>query len=122
MRSRDGRLSRQIVESAEVDLADPAQEALWVSGTHFNPVDLVLSLRDASGRPWDLSRFVDDEAVFVSKKSHDGVELLALERPGLWNGAMAFWNTLFVEVPIETFAPVKSVLDLLRPEHRPGPE
>ncbi len=122
VRSRDGRLSRQIVESAEVDLADPAQEALWASGTHFNPVDLVLSLRDASGRPWDLSRFVDDEAVFVSKKSYGGAELLALERPGLWNGAMAFWNTLFVEVPIETFAPVKSVLDLLRPEHRPLPE
>ncbi len=122
VRSRDGRLSRQIVESAEVDLADPAQAALWAAGTHFNPVDLVLSLRDASGRPWDLSRFVDEEAVFISKKSHGGVELLALERPGLWNGAMAFWNTLFVEVPIETFAPVKSVLDLLRPEHRTGPE
>ena len=122
VRSRDGRLSRQIVESAEVDLADPAQAALWAAGTHFNPVDLVLSLRTASGRPWDLSRFVDEEAVFISKKSYGGVELLALERPGLWNGAMAFWNTLFVEVPIETFAPVKSVLDLLRPEHRTGPE
>ena len=122
VRSRDGRLSRQIVESVEVDLADPTQEALWASGTHFNPVDLVLSLRDATGRPWDLSRFVDEEAVFISKKSHGGVELLALERPGLWNGAMAFWNTLFVEVPIETFAPVKSVLDLLRPEHRNVPE
>jgi hypothetical protein len=122
VRSRDGRLSRQIVESAEVDLADPAQAALWAAGTHFNPVDLILSLRDASGRPWDLSRFIDEEAVFISKKSHGGVELLALERPGLWNGAMAFWNTLFVEVPIETFAPVKSVLDLLRPEHRPAPE
>ncbi len=122
VRCRDGRLSRQIVESAEVDLADPAQAALWAAGTHFNPVDLVLSLRDVSGRPWDLSRFVDEEAVFISKKSHGGVELLALERPGLWNGAMAFWNTLFVEVPIETFAPVKSVLDLLRPEHRTGPE
>jgi hypothetical protein len=122
VRSRDGRLSRQIVESAEVNLADPAQAALWASGTHFNPVDLVLSLRDVSGRPWDLSCFVDDEAVFISKKSHEGVELLALERPGLWNGAMAFWNTLFVEVPIETFAPVKSVLDLLRPEHRAGAE
>lgn len=122
VRSRDGRLSRQIVESAEVDLADPEQKALWAAGTHFNPVDLVLSLRDASGRPWDLSRFVDEEAVFVSKKSHGGAPLLALERPGLWNGAMAFWNTLFVEVPIETFAPVKSVLDLLRPEHRPAPE
>lgn len=122
VRSRDGRLSRQIVEGAEVDLADPEQKAIWAAGTHFNPVDLVLSLRDGAGRPWDLSRFVDEEAVFVSRKSHGGVELLALERPGLWNGAMAFWNTLFVEVPIETFAPVKTVLDLLRPEHRPEPE
>lgn len=121
VRGRDGRLSRQIVEGAEVDLSDPAQRALWTAGTHFNPVDLVLSLRDPSGRPWDLSRFVDEEAVFVSRKSHGGADLLALERPGLWNGAMAFWNTLFVEVPIETFAPVKTVLDLLRPEHRPEP-
>ena len=119
VRGRDGRLSRQIVESAEVDLTDPAQKAIWVSGTHFNPVDLVVSLRDHAGRPYDLDRFVDSDAVFVSRKSHGGVDVLALERPGLWNGAMAFWNTLFVEVPIETFAPVKSVLDLLRPEHRP---
>ncbi|MHB8799267.1 MAG: DUF4301 family protein [Thermoanaerobaculia bacterium] len=122
VRGRDGRLARQIVESAEADLSDPAQKALWGSGTHFNPVDLVLSLRDGEGRPWDLPRFVDEEAVFVSRKSNEGVPLLALERPGLWNGAMAFWNTLFVEVPIETFAPVKTVLDLLRPEHRPAPE
>jgi hypothetical protein len=122
VRSRDGRLSRQIVEGAEVNLDDPGQKAIWAAGTHFNPVDLVLSLRDGAGRPWDLTRFVDEEAVFVSRKSHGGAELLALERPGLWNGAMAFWNTLFVEVPIETFAPVKSVLDLLRPEHRSEPE
>ncbi len=122
VRGRDGRLARQIVESAEVDLSDPGQKAIWAGGTHFNPVDLVLSLRDGAGRPWDLSEFVDEEAVFVSRKSHEGVPLLALERPGLWNGAMAYWNTLFVEVPIETFAPVKSVLDLLRPEHRPAAE
>ena len=122
VRGRDGRLARQIVESAEVDLGDPSQKALWFSGSYFNPVDLVVSLRDRRGRPWDLARFVDPEAVFVSRKSHGGADLLALERPGLWNGAMASWNTLFVEVPIETFAPVKSVLDLLRPEHRPAPE
>ncbi len=122
VRGRDGRLSRQIVESAEVNLADPEQKALWSSGAYFNPVDLVLSLRDSSGRPWDLARFVDDDAVFVSRKSHGGVPLLALERPGLWNGAMASWNTLFVEVPSATFAPVKIALDLLRPEHRPEPE
>lgn len=122
VRGRDGRLARQIVESAEVDLQDPAQKALWASGSYFNPVDLVVSLRDHEGKPWDLARFVDPDAVFVSRKSHGGRDLLALEQPGLWNGAMASWNTLFVEVPIETFAPVKSVLDLLRAEHRPAPE
>ncbi len=112
-----GGASRQIVESAQVNLADPAQAAIWGAATHFNPVDLVCSLRDAAGRPFELSRFVDERAVFVAKRTHDGRELRALERPGLWNGAMADWETVFVEVPKETFAPVKTVLDLLRPEH-----
>jgi hypothetical protein len=108
----------QIVESAQVDLTDPAQAAVWRAATHFNPVDLVCSLRDAAGRPFDLSRFVDERAVFIAPKTHEGKALKALERPGLWNGAMAFWETVFVEVPKETFAPVKTVLDLLRPEHQ----
>lgn len=108
----------QIVESAQADLKDPAQAALWNAGTHFNPVDLACSLRDALGRPFDLPRFVDEEAVFISGKTHEGRHLKALERPGLWNGGMALWETVFVEVPKETFAPVKTVLDLLRPEHR----
>ncbi len=108
----------QIVESAQVDLEDPSQAAIWKTATHFNPVDLACSLRDAGGRPHDLSRFVDENAVFITGKTHEGKPLKALERPGLWNGAMAFWETVFVEVPKETFAPVKTVLDLLRPEHR----
>jgi hypothetical protein len=108
----------QIVESAQVDLADPAQEAIWKTATHFNPVDLACSLRDAVGQPFDLARFVDENAVFIAEKTHEGRPLKALERPGLWNGAMALWETVFVEVPKETFAPVKTVLDLLRPEHR----
>ena len=111
--------TRQIVESAQVDLANPAQAAIFRSATHFNPVDLACSLRDASGRPFDLPRFVDERAVFIAKKTHEGRTLFALERPGLWNGAMALWETVFVEVPKETFAPVKTVLDLLRPEHQP---
>jgi hypothetical protein len=111
--------SRQIVESAQVNLADPGQAAIWGGATHFNPVDLACSIRDASGRPFDLSRFVDERAVFVARKTHEGRALLALERPGLWNGAMAHWETVFVEVPRETFAPVKTILDLLRPEHQP---
>jgi hypothetical protein len=111
--------SRQIVESAQVDLANPAQAAIWGAATHFNPVDLACSLRDAFGRPFELSRFVDERAVFVARKSHEGRDLLAFERPGLWNGAMALWETVFVEVPGETFAPVKTLLDLLREEHQP---
>ena len=111
--------SRQIVESAQVDLLDPGQAAIWGKATHFNPVDLACSLRDAAGRPFELSRFVDERAVFVAKKTHEGRALVALERPGLWTGAMARWETVFVEVPRETFAPVKTILDLLRPEHLP---
>jgi hypothetical protein len=80
-------------------------------------VDLVCAVRDHAGRPFDLRRFVDPEAVIVATKSENGRELSVLERPGLWNGAMAHWNTVFVEVPIATFTPVKTVLDLLRAEH-----
>ncbi len=111
--------TRQIVESAQVDLTDPSQAAIWRAATHFNPVDLACSLRDSSGRPFDLSHFVDERAVFIAKKTHGGRTLYALERPGLWNGAMALWETAFVEVPIDTFTPVKTALDLLRPEHQP---
>lgn len=114
-----GGTSLQIVESAQVDHGDAGQAAIWRAATHFNPVDLACSLRDAAGRPFELARFVDENAVFVASKTHEGRPLKALERPGLWNGAMAFWETVFVEVPKDTFAPVKSVFDLLRPEHRP---
>ncbi len=114
-----GEISLQIVESSQVDMGDADQKTIWNSSSHFNPVDLVCSLRNSHGRPFDLSKFVDPSAVFISRKSRDGRQLKALERPGLWNGAMAFWNTMFVEVPLETFAPVKTVFDLLRPEHQP---
>jgi hypothetical protein len=110
--------SLQIVESAQVDLNDPSQAAIWKTAAYFNPVDLACSLCDGAGKPFDLARFVDEDAVFIAGKTHEGKPLKALERPGLWNGAMAFWETVFVEVPKETFAPVKTVLDLLRPEHR----
>ncbi len=115
----DGRASLQIVEGAQVDLTDPKQRAVWEAATHFNPVDLVVTLRDHHGRPFELSRFADPEAVFISRKSYNGRELKALELPGLWNGGMARWLTLFVEVPAVTFNPVKTALDLLRPEHLP---
>ena len=111
-------VSRQIVESAQVDPDSAAQQAILRRATHFNPVFLAASLRAADGTPHALERFVDDAAVIVTRKSHGGRELLALERPGLWNGSMARWHTRFVEVPLAVFNPVKSVFDLLRPEHQ----
>jgi hypothetical protein len=110
--------SLQIVESAQMDLSEPSQAAAFKAATHFNPVDLVCRLTDPQGRPFALDDYIDPAAVFVSKKSHLGRPLLALERPGLWNGAMAHWKTVFVEVPLETFNPVKTVADLLKPAHQ----
>jgi hypothetical protein len=115
-----GQLSLQIVESSQID--PEVRQEMLAGSTHFNPVDVVCALRDRNGAPYDLHQFVDPTTVFISSKSHEGRPLKALERPGLWNGAMAGWNTVFVEVPDETFAPVKTVLDLLRPEHQPGVE
>lgn len=118
VRHPDGAVSRQIVESSQVDRDSKEQRAIWSASTHFNPVDLVCGLRDFKGRPFDLHAFRDPESGFVSIKSKGGKELKALELPGLWNGAMAWWLTVFVEVPIVTFNPVKTVLDLLRDEHQ----
>lgn len=117
--SRDGgEVEAQIVERAELG-NDVEQHETFSRATHFNPVQIAAGLRAAEGPPFDLSRYVDPRAVFIATKSHGGRPLLALERPGLWNGAMAGWNTVFVEVPAETFAPVKTLFDLLRPEHQP---
>jgi hypothetical protein len=118
VQSRDGLLSRQIVESAQVNFAASDQHAIWHAATHFNPVDLVCAVRDYRGQSFDLHRFVDTDAVFVANKSKDGRELKAMEHPGLWNGAMAHWITLFVEVPRITFNPVKTVNALLSEEHQ----
>lgn len=118
VRGTDGVVSTQIVESAQVDPHDEEQQRIFRSSTHFNPVDLVCAVRNLEGKSYDLHRFIDRDAVIVTRKSAEGRDLKAQERPGLWNGAMAGWNTVFVEVPIETFSPVKSVLDLLRPEHQ----
>jgi hypothetical protein len=109
--------SLQIVESAEVAAGDAGQLRLFHGSTHFNPVDVVVALRDPAGHPWELERFVDPARALVAEKSEGGRRLRIFERPGLWNGAMAGWNSLFVEVPAWTFAPVKTVLDLARPEH-----
>jgi hypothetical protein len=115
----DKSTSVQIVESSQVDGESAEQKRVWASSTHFNPVDLVCGVRDYKGEPFDLKRFVDPSTGFISVKSKEGKELKALELPGLWNGSMAYWNTVFVQVPIITFNPVKTVLDLLRKEHQP---
>jgi hypothetical protein len=117
---KDGNLSLQIVESAEVDPRSPEQQTIWGSSTHFNPVDLVCAVKDFRGNPFPLKDYVNPEAVFISRKSKDGRDLKSLELPGLWNGSMAEWITLFVEVPIATFNPVKTINDLLKSEHQGG--
>lgn len=114
----DGTISPQILESSQIDLKDPAKKAMFEQGTHFNPVDLVCALKNYKGEKFNLPDYVDKNTGFISYKSKDGRELKALELPGLWNGAMSDWNTVFVEVPIETFNPVKTVNDLLRREHQ----
>ncbi len=115
-----GMKSLQVVESSQVDMNAAGQAGLFNGASHFNPVDLVCGIKDYRGRKFDLRQYVDHETAFISYKSKDGKELKALELPGLWNGSMAGWITLFVEVPIITFNPVKVVNDLLRPEHQPG--
>jgi hypothetical protein len=119
VQTSDGRISLQIVEGAQIDPASREQAEIWASATHFNPVDIVCGLRDWRGNPFDLARYVDPQTFFVSRKSSGGKTLKALELPGLWNGAMARWITVFVEVPVETFSPVKTITDLLRKEHQP---
>jgi hypothetical protein len=114
----DGTVSPQILESSQIDLNNPVDKEKMMKSTHFNPVDLVCGVKNYRGEKFDLLKFVDKKTGFISLKSKNGKELKALELPGLWNGAMSDWNTIFVEVPIETFNPVKTVNDLLRPQHQ----
>lgn len=114
----DGTISLQILESSQIDKNNAEYVQMFQSGTHFNPVDLVCATRDYKGQKFDLPHFVDPKTGFISSKSKDGKELRALELPGLWNGAMSNWNTIFVEVPLTTFNPVKTVNDLLREQHQ----
>lgn len=118
VKNQDGSVSLQIVESAQIDMDDAEQKAIAHSATHFNPVDLVCGVKNRAGELYDLKQFVDPLTGFITQKSKDGKELKAQELPGLWNGAMANWNTLFVEVPLITFNPVKTVNDLLREQHQ----
>lgn len=114
----DGTISPQILESSQIDMNNPEDKAKMMGSTHFNPVDLVCGVKNYKGEKFNLVQFVDKNTGFISFKSKNGKELKALELPGLWNGAMSDWNTIFVEVPIETFNPVKTVNDLLRPQHQ----
>lgn len=116
--NQDGTYSLQILESSQIDLENPDKKALFEQGTHFNPVDLVCSLKNYKDEKFNLPDYIDKQTGFISLKSKNGRELKALELPGLWNGAMSDWNTVFVEVPIATFNPVKTVNDLLRDEHQ----
>ncbi|GAB4334305.1 MAG: DUF4301 family protein [Calditrichia bacterium] len=120
VKSPDGSVSLQVVESAQMNLADPRQKSIMEQATHFSPVDFVCAVRGFEGKAFNLLDFRDPEAAFITRKSQNGRDLKALELPGLWNGGMAKWLTVFVEVPLETFTPVKEVMDLLRPEHQPA--
>ncbi len=114
----DGTYSPQILESSQIDMSNPEKKAMFEKGTHFNPVDLVCAVKDYKGSAFNLTKYVDPDTGFISSKSKDGKELKALELPGLWNGAMSDWSTIFVEVPLSTFNPVKTVNDLYREQHQ----
>ncbi|HYW97165.1 MAG TPA: DUF4301 family protein [Bacteroidales bacterium] len=115
---KSGNVSRQIVERSQVDTGDYQQDEIIRSSTHFNPVDMVCYINDHKGKPFDLFAFRDPDLGFITKKSINGKDIKALELPGLWNGSMAGWITYFLDMPLSTFTPVKTVFDLLRPEHR----
>ncbi len=117
-KNSDGSVSLQVVETAQIGLDDPNQKAVFDQATHFNPVDLVCSLKDYTGEKFDLLKYRDPMTGFITQKSKSGRDLKAQELPGLWNGAMSDWNTIFVEVPLITFNPVKAVNDLLKPQHQ----
>ena len=116
--NQDGTVSLQILESSQIDKSNTEYQKMFTEGTHFNPVDLVCAVKDYQGKPFNLPDFVDKTTGFISSKSKSGKELKALELPGLWNGAMSDWSTIFVEVPLSTFNPVKTVNDLLRDQHQ----
>jgi len=116
--TKNQREELQIIESVQIDDSNPEQQQILNSATHFNPVDLVCGLKNHKGIPFNLKEYIDYDQVFISSKSLGEAQIKALELPGLWNGSMAGWNTVFVEVPILTFNPVKTVNDLLKSTHQ----
>jgi nicotinamide riboside kinase len=119
VRDIKGNVSLQIIETSQIDILNSTQAQILASSTHFNPVDLVCGLKDFKGNKFDLHHFVDHSSGFIVEKNKNGREIKAYELPGLWNGAMSKWITLFVEVPLSTFNPVKTVNDLLKSAHQP---
>jgi len=116
--NKENEESLQIVESSQIDLENPQYSTVFKQSSYFNPVDLVCSVKNYKGEKYNLEQFVDEKTYFISRKSYRGKDILALEHPGLWNGGMSDWNTVFVAVPLETFAPVKMINDLLKKEHQ----
>lgn len=114
----DGRISLQIVETSQIDQKNERQNEILTNATHFNPVDIVCSVKDYKGKLFNLEDYINPKRAFIAQKSIEGKPIKALELPGLWNGAMEFWHSIFVEVPISTFNPVKTVADLLKPAHQ----
>ncbi|MDR2009303.1 MAG: DUF4301 family protein [Bacteroidales bacterium] len=119
VKDSSGKENLQIVEKAQIDLSDPIQKQIFNDSTHFNPVDMVCYLKNTEGQKFDLNDFVDKNSFFITEKTHSGNIIKVFEHPGLWNGSMSDWLTLFVEVPLVTFNPVKELNDLLRKEHQP---
>lgn len=118
VKHESGLESLQIVETAQIDLKNKSQKKILKNATHFNPVDIVCAIKDYKGNVFDLTKYIDPKTAFITHKTKTGKKLKALELPGLWNGSMANWNTILVEVPLETFNPVKTVNDLLKPKHQ----
>ena len=118
VKDENGNISLQIIESAQINTKNKKQKEILKESTHFNPVDLVCGVKDYKGKKFDLTKFVDPNAAFITKKTQSGKDIKGLELPGLWNGSMSNWNTIFVEVPLITFNPVKTVNDLLKAPHQ----
>ncbi|MGE5944894.1 MAG: DUF4301 family protein, partial [Flavobacteriales bacterium] len=118
IKEENGNISLEIIEFAQIDFDNNEQKEIANSATHFNPTDLVCGVRDYKGNKFNLTEFVDPNAAFITMKSQGGVDIKAYELPGLWNGSMAHWNSIFVEIPVSTFNPVKTVNDLLKPAHQ----
>ncbi|AJR02667.1 hypothetical protein AW14_02400 [Siansivirga zeaxanthinifaciens CC-SAMT-1] len=118
IKEEDGKISLEIIEFPQINIDKKSQRKIVAEATHFNPTDLVCGVRDYKGNKFDLTKYVDHKAAFITMKSQNGTDIKALELPGLWNGSMAYWNSIFVEIPLETFNPVKTVNDLLKPAHQ----